>query len=64
MSEDNTFFGVLKKNFPDLEKLIQERKYIILEPKKKLIVASALTKNFYYNHIFYISPYDPSLFIN
>ena len=64
MSEDNTFFGVLKKNFPDLEKLIQERKYIILEPKKKLIVASALTKNFYYNHIFYISPYDPSLYIN
>ena len=63
-SEDTTFFGKLHKSFPDLEKLIQERKYIILEPKKKLIVASALTKNFYYNHIFYISPYDPSLFIN
>ena len=63
-SEDTTFFGKLHKSFPDLEKLIQERKYIILEPKKKLIVASALTKNFYYNHIFYISPYDPSLYIN
>ena len=64
MSEDTTFFGKLHKSFPDLEKLIQDRKFIILEPKKKLIVASALTKNFYYNHIFYISPYDPSLFIN
>ena len=64
MSEDTTFFGKLHKSFPDLEKLIQERKYIVLEPKKKLIVASALTKNFYYNHIFYKSPYDSSLFIN
>jgi len=64
MSEDTTFFGRLHKSFPELEKLIQERKYIVLEPKKKLIVASALTKNFYYNHIFYKSPFDPSLFIN
>ena len=64
MSEDTTFFGKLKKSFPDLEKLIQDRKYIVLEPKKKLIVPSALTKHFYCNHIFYISPYDPSLFIN
>ena len=64
MSEDTSFFGKLHKSLPDLEKLIQDRKFIILEPKKKLIVASALTKNFYYNHIFYISPYDPSLFIN
>ena len=64
MSEDTTFFGKLHKSFPDLEKLIQDRKYIVLEPKKKLIVASSLTKNFYYNHIFYKSPYDPSLFIN
>ena len=64
MSEDTTFFGKLQKSFPDLYKLIQDRKYIVLEPKKKLIVASSLTKNFYYNHIFYKSPYDPSLFIN
>lgn len=64
MSEDTTFFRKLHKSFPDLEKLIQDRKYIILEPKKKLIVPDALTKNFYYNHIFYISPYDPSLYIN
>lgn len=64
MSEDTTFFGKLHKTFPELERLIQERKYIILEPKKKLIVPTALTKNFYYNHIFYKSSYDPSLFIN
>jgi len=64
MSEDTTFFGKLHKSFPDLEKLIMERKYIVLEPKKKLIAANALTKNFYYNHIFYKCPYDPSLYIN
>lgn len=64
MSEDTTFFGRLHKSFPDLEKLIIERKYIVLEPKKKLIAANALTKNFYYNHIFYKCPYDPSLYIN
>ena len=64
MSEDTTFFGKLHKSFPDLEKLIIERKYIVLEPKKKLIAANALTKNFYYNHIFYKCPYDPSLYIN
>lgn len=34
MSEDTTFFGKLHKSFPDLEKLIMERKYIVLEPKK------------------------------
>lgn len=62
MSDD--FYGRLEKTFPDLLKLIQERKYIILEPKKKLISPSSLTKNFYYNHIFYISNYDPNLFIN
>ena len=64
MSEDTTFFGKLHKSFPELEKLIQDKKYIVLEPKKKLIVPSALTQHFYYNHIFYISPYDPSLYIN
>lgn len=64
MSEDTTFFGKLHKSFPDLEKLIKERKYIILEPKKKLIAANALTKNFYYNHIFYKCPYDSTLYIN
>lgn len=64
MSEDSTFFGKLKKEFKDLEKLILERKYIVLEPKKKLIVPTALTKNFYYNHIFYKSPFDQTLFIN
>ena len=64
MSEDTTFFGKLHKSFPELEKLIQDKKYIVLEPKKKLIVPSALTQHFYYNHIFYISPSDPSLYIN
>ena len=64
MSEDTTFFGKLKKNFPELLDLIQKNNYVILEPKKRLIVETMLTKNFYNNHIFYKSPYDESLYIN
>ena len=64
MSEDATFFGKLKKVFPDLLDLIKKNNYVILEPKRRLILGTILTKNFYYNHIFYISPYDPSLYIN
>ena len=64
MSEDTTFFGKLKKNFPDLLDLIKKNNYVILEPKRRLILGTILTKNFYYNHIFYKSPYDESLYIN
>ena len=64
MSEDTTFFGKLKKAFPDLLDLIKRNNYVILEPKRRLILEAVLTKNFYYNHIFYKSPYDESLYIN
>jgi len=64
MSEDTTFFGVLKANHSDLIELIEKNDYIILEPKKKLIDKANLTRNFYYNHIYYKSPYDDSLYIN
>ena len=64
MTEDATFFGKLKKVFPDLLDLIKKNNYVILEPKRRLILEAVLTKNFYYNHIFYKSPYDESLYIN
>ena len=64
MSEDTTFMGKLKSDFSDLLELIQKNDYVILEPKKRLLVEAALTKNFYCNHIYYKSPYDESLYIN
>ena len=65
MSEDNTtFLGKLKNNFKDLLDLIKKNNYVILEPKRRLILEAILTRNFYYNHIFYKSPYDESLYIN
>ena len=64
MSEDNTFLGKLQNNFKDLLDLIKKNNYVILEPKRRLILEAILTRNFYYNHIFYKSPYDESLYIN
>jgi hypothetical protein len=64
MAEDKTFFGRLKSNFTDLVDLIQKNDYVILEPKRKLIDNSNLTRYFYCNHIYYKSPYDDSLYIN
>ena len=64
MDDKNTFFGKLHNEFQDLERQIQSKKYIVLEPRKKLIDATDLTKNFYYNHIFYKCKYDDHLIIN
>ena len=64
MTDDTTFFGRLKSNFPELTELIEKNDYIILEPKKKLIDKANLTKYFYCNHIYYKCPYDDSLYIN
>ena len=47
-----------------IQKVVEKNNYVILEPKKRLIVETMLTKNFYNNHIFYKSPYDESLYIN
>ena len=64
MSEDTSFIGRLKYNFPALIDLVEKNDYIILEPKKKLIDKANLTKYFYCNHIYYKSNYDECLFIN
>ena len=64
MDDKSTFFGKLHNEFQELERQIQAKKYIVLEPRKKLIDASDLTKNFYYNHIFYKCKYDDHLIIN
>ena len=63
MSEDSLFFGKLKKDKQLLE-LIQNNQYIILEPKKSLLIENMLTRSFYFNHIFYKSAYDENLYIN
>ena len=64
MDDKNSFFGKLHYEFKELENQIQTKKYIVLEPRKKLIDATDLTKNFYYNHIFYKCKYDDHLIIN
>ena len=65
MSEDTTtFFVKLKNNFKDILDLVKKNNYVILEPKRRLIMESIFTRKFYYNHIFYKSPYDESLYIN
>ena len=58
------FFQTLKTKFPELLELISKNKYILIVPAKSLITESTLTLQFYYNHIFSISKYDPTLYIN
>ena len=64
MSDEASFVSRLKYNFPELMELVEKNKYIILEPKKKLLDKTNLTKFFCCNHIYYKSNYDECLFIN
>ena len=64
-NDQNTFEGKLSHDYPDLEKKMEAKKYILLIPKKKLITdTSILTKRLYYNHIYYIDKYNEHLYIN
>jgi len=46
-------------------KKMEEKKYILLIPKKKLITdSSILTKRLYYNHIYFVDKYNEHLYIN
>ena len=58
------FFQVLKTKFPELTNLISNKGYILIAPAKSLITESELTLKFYYNHIYKVSKYDPTLCIN
>jgi hypothetical protein len=61
----NSFEGKLNHEYPELIKKMEEKKYILLIPKKKLITdSSILTKRLYYNHIYYIDKYNEHLYIN
>ena len=61
----NSFEGKLNHEYPDLIKKMEEKKYILLIPKKKLITdSSMLTKRLYYNHIYYLDKYNEHLYIN
>ena len=60
-----SFEGKLNHEYPDLIKKMEEKKYILLIPKKKLITdSSMLTKRLYYNHIYYLDKYNEHLYIN
>ncbi len=58
------FFQVLKTKFPELTNLISNKGYILIAPAKSVITESELTLKFYYNHIYKVSKYDPTLYIN
>ena len=61
----NSFEGKLNYEYPALIKKMEEKKYILLIPKKKLITdSSILTKRLYYNHIYYLDKYNEHLYIN
>ena len=61
----NSFEGKLNHEYPELNKKMEEKKYILLIPKKKLITdSSILTKRLYYNHIYYLDKYNEHLYIN
>ena len=62
--KEDLFLKNLQSNFPDLCKLAIEKKYKILVPQKKYIIATMLTRNFYENHIFNVSKYDDNMYIN
>jgi len=63
--EKNSFEEKLKHAYPNLLKKMEEKKYILLIPKKKLITdSSILTKRLYYNHIYFVDKYNEHLYIN
>ena len=63
--EKNSFEEKLKHEYPNLLKKMEEKKYILLIPKKKLITdSSILTKRLYYNHIYFVDKYNEHLYIN
>ena len=68
MEKDNItldpFFQVLNTKFKDLIDLISNKEYILIAPAKSLVTESELTLKFYYNHIYKVSKYDPTLYIN
>lgn len=64
MEDKNPFMSKLCSDFLDLMKIMTQKKYSLLVPPKNLITVSSLTKNFYYNHIFYVSKYNEHLYVN
>ena len=65
MEDENSFEGKLSHDYPELEKKMEDKKYILLIPKKKLISdSSILTKRLYYNHIYHVDKYNEHLYIN
>ena len=64
MSDKDHFLKLLNEKFVDLQKIAIKNKYKVFIPLKKFITDTMLTENFYSNHIFYVSKYDDSMYIN
>ena len=64
MTDKDHFLKLLNEKFVDLQKIAIKNKYKVFIPLKKFITDTMLTENFYSNHIFYVSKYDDSMYIN
>ena len=67
MSGNNKYFtDILKQKFPDIFQEVKDKKYILLIPKENLIISNTLilTKQLYYNHVYYKDEYNDNLYIN
>lgn len=64
MTDKDLFLTTLSEKFKDLQKTAIENKYRVLVPLKKFVTDSMLDKNYYDNHIFFISKFDENMYIN
>ena len=64
MADKDHFLKLLNEKFTDLQKIAIKNKYKVFIPLKKFITENMLNEGFYSNHIFYVSKYDESMYIN
>ncbi|MCQ2821687.1 MAG: hypothetical protein MJ252_30890 [archaeon] len=61
---EDLFLKILQDNYPDLYQMALQKKYKILVPQKRCIIETMLNRNFYDNHIFNVSRFDDSMYVN
>ena len=64
MDENKLYFKVLEEKHSELLRVSFKKKYQFLAPSNKYISQTMLNKTFYENHIFFLSDYDPTLFVS
>lgn len=62
MSNDRFFFKFLEEKYSELLKVAVRKKYVFLIPSAKYV--STQNKNFYENHTFYQSEYEPNYLVS